>query len=95
MVANTDNDCNVCGIKCNTSKGQSCMQQGPAPPRFQCANCQANTECWSGCCAIALSPPVCADSDCNGNCPTPNICPGGAHCEHHVNADQKSNVCVY
>jgi hypothetical protein len=96
MVANKDDNCNVCGITCNTSLGQKCMQQGGNPPRFQCTFCQANSECWSGCCASSLGPPgVCADSDCQGNCPSPNICPPGAMCEHHFNSDNKSNVCVY
>jgi hypothetical protein len=92
----SNDNCNVCGIKCNTGAGQNCIQQGGAPPRFQCSYCVADSECWSNCCAsVPGQPNVCADSDCSGNCPTNNICPAGAMCEHNTYANNKSNVCIY
>lgn len=95
VLTNTNENCNVCGVKCNTGKGQNCEAQGANPTVYQCAHCAANSECWSGCCTISLVPNVCADSDCSGNCPSPSICPAGSTCQKYLPADGKNNVCTY
>jgi len=73
----SDNDnCGVCGIKCNSSNGESCSTLGG---RYFCRGCVASSACWSGCCSTSFSPYSCAASDCAGNC-CPTCCPAGTHC---------------
>ena len=62
----TDTNCGVCGITCNTDLGQTC---GLIDSEYLCLNCQANADCWSGCCAGTVSPPHCGANTCaSGMC---------------------------
>jgi hypothetical protein len=72
----SDNDnCGVCGIKCNAGNGESCSVLGG---RYFCRGCVASSACWSGCCSTSFSPYSCAASDCAGNL-CPGCCPAGTH----------------
>ncbi|HQK18043.1 MAG TPA: hypothetical protein PLJ27_11330 [Polyangiaceae bacterium] len=89
-MVNTNDDCGVCGIKCDTSDGQSC-KRNPANNRYYCEGCQASAKCWSGCCSESFMPiRRCAASDCStGACVG---CPQGTSC---VTSSVASNVCTY
>jgi hypothetical protein len=89
VVANTDTNCGVCGIRCNGSNGESCQGLGG---RYFCRGCIANSGCWSRCCSLSFNPPSCAASDCNGNCSS-QYCPAGTHCV--VGFPTSSDYCSY
>jgi hypothetical protein len=62
----SDTNCGICGIACNTGAGQSC---GMIDQVYLCLNCQADGDCWSGCCGGTVSPPHCGANDCStGTC---------------------------
>ena len=73
----TDDNCNVCGIKCNAMNGESCKEV--VAGRWFCNGCMASAACWSKCCSTSFNPPSCAASDCAGNCSS-QYCPMGSHC---------------
>jgi hypothetical protein len=74
----SNTDCGVCGVACNTSKGQSC---GVLDAHYFCLGCQANGDCWSDCCSLTMGA-HCSPSDCNtGLCSDPDVCPDMSHCE--------------
>jgi hypothetical protein len=77
-VETTSNaNCGVCGVVCDTMRGQSCSA---LEAEYFCVGCAANADCWSGCCdphAVAHCAPV---SCTNGGCQLPEVCPGGSHC---------------
>lgn len=83
----TNVDCGVCGVACNTAKGQSC---GAIAQHYLCLNCNGtNADCWSGCCSLT-GVSHCAPSDCaTGNCNTA-VCPNQSHCQSDV-----VNYCSY
>jgi hypothetical protein len=88
---NTDQNCGVCGIKCNPTGNdptQSCQQLGG---HWFCRGCTANSYCWSSCCSTSFSPYNCAASDCAGNCIS--TCPNGSHCV--LGGGTSSNYCSY
>lgn len=85
----TDQDCNVCGIACNKSNGESCQE---VAGHWFCRGCIASAACWSHCCSTSFNPPSCAASDCAGNCDS-QYCPAGSHC---VSGNgQSSDYCSY
>ena len=86
---NTDSNCGVCGIVCNTSNGESCQILGG---HYFCRGCVASAACWSHCCAIDFTPYTCAASDCSGNCDS-QYCPAGTHCV--LGNGVSSNYCSY
>ncbi|HTE45893.1 MAG TPA: hypothetical protein VK636_11655 [Gemmatimonadaceae bacterium] len=88
VVANTNTNCGVCGIKCNADNGESCQEFNG---HWFCRGCIASTSCWSGCCATSYSPPSCSPADCNGNC-RDDLCPTGSHC---VGGTDTSDYCAY
>jgi hypothetical protein len=87
--ADTNSNCGVCGIVCNTANGESCEVLGG---RYFCRNCIASSGCWSHCCSQSFSPPSCAASDCVGNCSS-TYCPAGTHCV--VGFPNSSDYCSY
>lgn len=89
ITTNTDQNCGVCGIKCNASNGESCQGLGG---RWFCRGCNTNAGCWSKCCSLSFSPPSCAASDCVGNCKD-TYCPGGTVCK--LGNGISSNYCAY
>lgn len=89
ITTNTDQNCGVCGIKCNAGNGESCQGLGG---RWFCRGCIANSGCWSKCCSLSFSPPSCAASDCNGNCKA-TYCPNGTVCK--LGNGVSSNYCAY
>ena len=89
-TVNTNDDCGVCGIKCDTSDGQSC-KRNTVNNRYYCEGCHASAKCWSGCCSQSYGEPYrCAASDCSSGACT--ACPSGAAC---IKSEVASNVCAY
>jgi hypothetical protein len=94
----TDQNCNVCGLTCNSPL--TCQPQGTNPTVYQCVGCQTYGApyCWTSnkCCVDMLNPKgVCAaSSDCNGSCTS--ACPNGSKCVgvgmHPTDVD---NFCSY
>jgi len=89
ITTNTDNNCGVCGIKCNAGNGESCQMLGG---RWFCRGCNTSAGCWSKCCSLSFNPPSCAASDCNGNC-SAQYCPMGTVCK--LGNGLSSNYCAY
>jgi hypothetical protein len=93
VLTNTNANCGVCGVGCATAgvtKAQDCqLLEG----HYQCVDCAANTECWSGCCAIDTTPYHCSASDCNtgacqaGICPAPSVCVQGTSAPNYCSYD--------
>ncbi len=81
--ANTDTNCGVCGIKCNTADGQKCAV---ADGHYFCTPCKVG-QCWSGCCSDSPEPTHCSPSNCDGVCATPDVCPNGSHCQFDGTVD--------
>jgi hypothetical protein len=92
VLTNTNANCGVCGIACATAgvtSPQDCRLLGGS---YQCVDCAANNECWSGCCAIDTTPYHCSASDCNtGACPA-GLCPAPSTCVEGMSAP---NYCTY
>ena len=88
VLTNTNDNCGVCGIRCNESNGESCQE---LDGHWFCRGCIANAGCWSGCCATSYSPPSCSPADCEGHCRN-DICPAGTHC---VDGTNTSDYCSY
>jgi hypothetical protein len=84
VLTDTNENCGVCGIHCATAGVTSAQDCALLSGHYQCVNCAANSECWSGCCAIDTTPNHCSESDCNtgacvaGLCPAPATCTPGA-----------------
>jgi hypothetical protein len=78
-TATTSNsNCGVCGVVCNTAKGQSCSV---VDTHYVCTGCASNADCSLGCCGTS---PIahCTPSMCTTTaCASPNKCPDGSHCE--------------
>jgi hypothetical protein len=83
VLTNTNANCGVCGVECMTAGVTSKQDCQLLSGHYQCVNCAANSECWSGCCAIDTTPYHCSESDCNtgacvaGLCPSPSTCVPG------------------
>ena len=84
VLTDTNANCGVCGVRCQTAGVTSVQNCALLSGHYQCVNCAANSECWSGCCAIDTMPYHCSESNCGtgacvaGLCPTPSKCvPGG------------------
>lgn len=92
VLTNTNANCGVCGVACATAgvtSPQDCQLLGG---HYQCVDCAANNECWSGCCAIDTTPYHCSASNCNtGACPS-GLCPAPSTCVEGVSAP---NYCTY
>lgn len=92
VLTNTNANCGVCGVRCMTagvSSPQDCQLLGG---HYQCVNCAANTECWSGCCAIDTTPYHCSESDCNTGACVSGLCPSPSTC---VSGNASPNYCAY
>jgi hypothetical protein len=85
----TDQNCGVCGIKCNAANSETC---GVVGGRYFCTGCVASTACWSKCCSTSFTPHSCAASDCAGNCSS-TYCPLGTHCV--TGGGTSSDYCSY
>ena len=92
VLTDTNANCGVCGIQCATAgvtSPQNCALLGG---HYQCVDCAANSECWSGCCAIDTTPYHCSESNCNtGDC-VPGLCPAPSTCVPGVGVP---NYCSY
>jgi hypothetical protein len=92
VLTNTNANCGVCGVECATAGVTSPQDCQLLSGHYQCVDCAANNECWSGCCAIDTTPYHCSESDCNtGACP-PGICPAPSTC---VPGTSAPNYCTY
>jgi hypothetical protein len=85
----SDEFCGTCEIACNKAKGQSCQL---FRNRYYCRGCDANADCWSGCCSKQFGGGSCAASNCTtGDC-NAALCKGGSVC---VVPGDASNYCKY
>lgn len=92
VLTDTNANCGVCGVLCMTAgvtSVQSCQLIGG---HYQCGNCGANTECWSGCCAIDTTPYHCSASNCSTGACVDGLCPAPSHC---VPGSGGPNYCSY
>ena len=88
VVASTDSNCGVCGVKCAAPQTSSSLDG-----HYLCLGCTKSAECWSGCCSVNPSPQHCAVSDCaTGACPA-GVCPPPSRCVQ-TGAGQP-NYCTY
>ena len=93
VLTNTIANCGVCGIQCATAGVTSAQDCQLLSGHYQCVDCAANNECWSGCCAIDTTPYHCSASDCNtgacvaGLCPAPSTCVLGASAPNYCTYD--------
>lgn len=84
VMTDTNANCGVCGVQCQTAGVTSPQDCQLLSGHYQCVDCAANSECWSGCCAIDTTPYHCSESNCNtgacvtGLCPAPSTCVPGA-----------------
>jgi hypothetical protein len=93
ILTNTNANCGVCGVRCETAgvtSAQDCRLLGG---HYQCANCAANSECWTGCCAIDTTPYHCAESDCNTGACVAGLCPAPSRCVQ--GSGTQLNYCTY
>jgi hypothetical protein len=92
VLTNTNANCGVCGVVCQTAGGPSQDCQS-IDGHYLCVGCNANDECWSQCCSTTPTPAHCAASDCNsGACP-PGICPSPSKCV--LGVSNAPNYCAY
>jgi len=92
VLTDTNANCGVCGIECMTAgvtSPQDCQLLGGT---YQCVDCAANNECWSGCCAIDTTPYHCSASDCNTGACVAGLCPAPSTC---VVGNSGPNYCAY
>ncbi len=92
VLTDTNANCGVCGIQCMTAgvtSRQDCQLLGG---HYQCVDCAANSECWSGCCAIDTTPYHCSASDCNTGACVAGLCPAPSTC---VVGNASPNYCTY
>ena len=92
VLTNTNANCGVCAVPCATAGVTSPQDCRLLSGHYQCVDCAANNECWSGCCAIDTTPFHCSESNCNtGACPA-GICPSPSTCVPGVGGP---NYCTY
>ena len=93
VTTDTNANCGVCGVQCATAGVTSAQDCQLLSGHYQCVDCAANNECWSGCCAIDTTPYHCSESDCNtgacvaGLCPAPSTCVAGASAPNYCTYD--------
>jgi hypothetical protein len=92
VMTNTNANCGVCGIECMTAGVTSSQDCELLSGHYQCVDCAANNECWSGCCAIDTTPYHCSESDCNTGACVPGLCPAPSTC---VPGMSSPNYCSY
>jgi hypothetical protein len=92
VLTDTNENCGVCGVHCATAGVTSPQDCALLDGHYQCVNCAANTECWSGCCAIDTTPYHCAESDCNTGSCVAGLCPAPSAC---VSSTGAPNYCSY
>ncbi len=92
VLTDTNANCGVCGVKCATAGVSSPQDCQLLSGHYQCVNCAANTECWSGCCAIDTTPYHCSESNCNTGACVAGLCPAPSHC---VPGTGGPNYCTY
>lgn len=92
VLTDTNENCGVCGIQCMTAGVSSAQNCQLLSGHYQCVNCGANTECWSGCCAIDTTPYHCSESNCNTGACVPGLCPAPSQCVPGMGGP---NYCTY
>jgi hypothetical protein len=92
VMTDTNANCGVCGVPCMTAGVTSVQNCQLISGHYQCGSCGANTECWSGCCAIDTTPNHCAASNCSTGACVAGLCPAPAHC---VPGNGGPNYCSY
>jgi hypothetical protein len=92
ILTNTNANCGVCGVQCMTAGVTSPQDCKLLSGHYQCVNCAANSECWSGCCAIDTTPYHCSESDCNTGACVSGLCPAPSMC---VTGSGSPNYCSY
>jgi hypothetical protein len=92
VLTDTNANCGVCGVQCMTAGVSSVQNCELVSGHYECANCAANTECWSGCCAIDTTPYHCSASDCATGACVAGLCPAPSQC---VPGNGMPNYCSY
>lgn len=92
VLTNTNANCGVCGVECATAGVTSAQDCQPLSGHYQCVDCAANNECWSGCCAIDTTPYHCSESNCNTGACVAGLCPAPSTC---AQAAGTPNYCTY
>jgi hypothetical protein len=92
VLTNTNANCGVCGVQCMTAGVTSPQDCQLLLGHYQCVDCAANNECWSGCCAIDTTPYHCSESDCNTGACVAGLCPAPSTC---VQGGTGANYCTY
>jgi hypothetical protein len=93
VLTDTNANCGVCGIECMTAGVTSPQDCELLNGHYQCVSCAANSECWSGCCAIDTTPYHCSESDCNTGACVAGLCPAPSTCVQASGVG--TNYCTY
>lgn len=92
ILTNTNANCGVCGAQCATAGVTGVQNCALLSGHYQCVDCAANNECWTGCCAIDTTPYHCSESNCNTGACVAGLCPAPSHC---VTGSGTPNYCTY
>jgi hypothetical protein len=92
VLTDTNANCGVCGIQCATAGVSSPQNCALLDGHYQCVDCAANADCWSGCCATDTTPYHCAESDCNTGACVAGLCPAPSTCVFDAG---ETNYCSY
>lgn len=92
VLTDTNANCGVCGVQCKTAGVTSAQNCQLLSGHYQCVDCAANSECWSGCCAIDTTPYHCSESNCNTGACVSGLCPAPSQC---VTGMGSPNYCSY
>lgn len=93
-LVKTNQNCGVCGVRCDVAAGQQCATQNG---HYMCRGCSASTQCWAGCCSTTYSPHNCTpNSPCaNGTCSDALCAQAGGATAKCMTQANGSNYCAY
>jgi hypothetical protein len=92
ILTNTNANCGVCGAECATAGVTGVQDCQLLAGHYQCVDCAANNECWTGCCAIDTTPYHCSESNCSTGACVAGLCPAPSQC---VATAGSPNYCSY
>jgi hypothetical protein len=92
ILTNTNANCGVCGAECATAGVTGVQTCALLAGHYQCVDCAANNECWTGCCAIDTTPYHCSESNCATGACVAGLCPAPSTC---VEGSGTPNYCSY